>query len=67
MTIVEALRQRSKPLKVAEAAEIAGVHRVTMFKMTEDGRVPSFRMGTAVRIDPAELADYIERHSTKPN
>ncbi len=65
MTIVDQLRARTTPLKVPEAAIILGIHRVTCFKMTEDGRIPSFRIGTAVRIDPALLADYIEKHSTK--
>jgi excisionase family DNA binding protein len=62
-TIVESLKATRKPLKVAEASEIIGIHPVTAYKWAKDGKMPSLRLGGAVRIDPQALARWVEERS----
>ena len=50
-----------RALKAEELAEILNVSKVTIFKRAKAGRIPSFRIGTAVRFDPKSVADWLRR------
>ena len=56
-----ALRLRLQPLKVKEFAWIFRVAEDTALKWIREGRVPAFRLGKTVRIDPHLLADMLQR------
>ena len=45
-------------LKVSEAAEWLGVGRSKMYKLLDDGAVPSVYMGRSRRIPMRHLAEY---------
>ena len=49
----------SHALKAAELAELLSVSRITVFKMAQSGRIPSFRVGTCVRFDPRAVAKWL--------
>jgi excisionase family DNA binding protein len=57
------LPQRIERMKRAmTAGEIAGflaVSHITVYKMAKAGRMPSFRIGTAVRFDPRAVAEWL--------
>lgn len=42
-------------LTVAEFAELAKVSRWTIYRQIKAGRIHASRIGTCIRIDPAEL------------
>jgi excisionase family DNA binding protein len=60
-SIIGALRLRLQPLNVKEFARIFRVAEDTALKWIREGRVPAFRLGKTVRIDPHLLADMLQR------
>jgi excisionase family DNA binding protein len=57
------LPQRIEMIRHAITAnELAGflaVSPITVYKMAKAGRLPSFRVGTAVRFDPRAIAEWL--------
>jgi excisionase family DNA binding protein len=49
-------------LKTAEAAERIPCTERYMRKLVADGKIPVVRIGRLVRIDPADLDAFIDRH-----
>ena len=60
-SIIGALRLRLQPLNVKELAWIFRVTEDTVLKWIQEGRMPAFRVGKTVRIDPHLLADMLQR------
>lgn len=46
-------------LTAHELAELLNVSDITLFKHCKDGRIPCFRIGTAVRFDPVSVARWL--------
>ena len=42
----------TKLLSVAQAAELANISRVSMYRMVKDGRIPCIRIGKLIRFNP---------------
>jgi excisionase family DNA binding protein len=57
------LPQRIEGIKRAmtanEVAAFLAVSPITVYKMAKAGRLPSFRVGTAVRFDPRVVAEWL--------
>jgi excisionase family DNA binding protein len=57
------LPQKIERIKRAmTAGEVAGflaVSPITVYKMAKAGRMPSFRIGSAVRFDPRAVAEWL--------
>jgi excisionase family DNA binding protein len=60
MTLVEQLRARTRALTVEDLADLLGVAVRTLYKEVEDGRIPYFRVRTAIRFDGQQVADWLE-------
>src|ERR1039458_2971591 len=60
-SIIAALRLRLQPLNVKEFAWIFRVAEDTALRWIREGRVPAFRLGKTVRIDPHLLAGMLQR------
>lgn len=58
--LIERVRQLSDPLTVTAAAKIVGVSEHTIYRLIDRGELSSFRILTAVRIEPEDLATYLE-------
>lgn len=60
---VYSLPQRIEGIKRAitasELAALLAVSPITIYKMAKAGRMPSFRVGTAVRFDPRAVAQWL--------
>jgi len=60
---VGSLPQRIERIKTAmtanEVAELLAISPITVYKMAKAGRLPSFRVGTAVRFDPRAIAEWL--------
>lgn len=52
-------------LKSREAAQSLAVSERTLWDLTNHGDLPCVRIGRAVRYDPTDLTDWIERQKSK--
>jgi excisionase family DNA binding protein len=48
-------------LTAKQLAELLNISRKTIFKLAKAGRIPSFRIGTAVRFDARLIIDWLRR------
>jgi len=60
MTLIEQLRSKKKALTVEELADLLCIAVRTLYKEVEDDHIPFFRVRTAIRFDPHQVADWLE-------
>ncbi len=48
-----------KAMTARQVAEFLAISPITVYKMAKAGRLPSFRVGTAVRFDPRAIAQWL--------
>lgn len=63
MTIVEQLRTRNSALSVAELAKLLSIGSRTIYAGIKAGRIPSIRILGTVRLDPQQIALWLEERS----
>jgi excisionase family DNA binding protein len=63
MSILESLKATRRPLTTKQAAEMLGLHPMTVYKWSRTGRIPTLRLGGALRFDPQALAAWLEARS----
>jgi excisionase family DNA binding protein len=59
MSIADSLEQFDRCLTAVEVARLLGVHKLTVYRLAAAGRIPSFRIATAVRFDPRAIAKWM--------
>jgi excisionase family DNA binding protein len=64
--VLETLESRQCALKAGELAKLFGVTRQQIYKLAAAGAIPSFRVGSAVRFDPNQVADWLRRKLPEP-
>ena len=52
-----------RAITASEVAALLSVSPITVYKMAKAGRMPSFRVGTAVRFDPRALAQWLRENT----
>ena len=60
-TIAETLAQMEGAITAEPLARLLGMSRITIYKLAKAGRIPSFRIGSAVRFDPGVIAAWLEQ------
>jgi excisionase family DNA binding protein len=60
-SIADQVESYRRALAASELAELLAVSKVTIFKLAKTGRIPSFRVGTCVRFDPRQVADWLRQ------
>jgi len=58
-TLADQIEQHVGALTAVELAGILNIHRVTILKMAAKHRIPSFRIGSAVRFCPVTVATWL--------
>jgi excisionase family DNA binding protein len=58
-TLPQRIEGITRAMKANEVAQFLAVSRITVYKMAKAGRLPSFRVGTAVRFDPRAVAAWL--------
>ena len=53
------------PLAIADVARRLGVSRRVAYELCQDGEINTFKIGRAIRVQPYELAAYIERNTDR--
>ena len=57
-----------KLLTVIQAAEMLGIHRITLYKLIETKKIPHIRKkGLGLRLDPDELDKWTKSGEIKSN
>lgn len=62
-SVVESIRSRQKAMGAEDLADLLGLTRKHILKMAKAQRMPSYRLGGAVRFDPGRIADWLESRS----
>jgi excisionase family DNA binding protein len=62
-TDLKVLSDRS--LTIAEVAKRLGVSQRVVYELVQDGKIEAFKIGRAIRVQPEELAAYIERRTDR--
>jgi len=63
LSLPEQIEQIQHAMTARQVAVILNVSPVTIFKHAKAGRIPSFRVGTAVRFCPRTLAAWLRRRT----
>jgi excisionase family DNA binding protein len=66
MTLSERIATYPRALKVAEAADILGVHRNKLYAMINAHTIPFVHVGGLKRFDPASLSAWVQKSSFVP-
>ena len=53
------IERRRKALTVAELASLIGISDSKLYEFIKQGHLPSYRIGGAVRLDPASIAKWL--------
>jgi excisionase family DNA binding protein len=61
MSLVEMLERQTKVLRARDVARLFEVTPQHIYKMAASGRIPSFRIASAIRFDPQELANWLRK------
>jgi excisionase family DNA binding protein len=64
--VLQALESKEQALKAGELAKLLGVTRQHIYKMAATGDIPSFRVGRAVRFDPKQVVEWLQRKMPQP-
>jgi excisionase family DNA binding protein len=55
------------PLTVADAAKRLRMSTSTIYKYTEKGKIPSYKVGNSIRISESELEQYFQSCKVSKN
>lgn len=58
-TLADQIEHTGHALTAADLAVLLTIAKATIFKMAKQGRIPCFRIGTAVRFDPHSVAQWL--------
>jgi excisionase family DNA binding protein len=61
VSVREMIAKHGKALNADELADILNVSPITIYKHAKKGTIPSFRIGSAVRFSPREVADWLAK------
>ena len=59
LNLIQELESRHGAMKVCDLTELLGVDDKHIYRMAARGKLPSFRVGGAVRFDPQEVANWL--------
>jgi excisionase family DNA binding protein len=60
-SLPDQIEQVGHALTAAELSRLFAVSKITIFKHAKAGRIPSFRIGSAVRFCPKSVADWLRK------
>lgn len=59
--LVDLIRSKTRALRVNDIATIFNVSERQIYKLAAEKRIPSFRIGSSLRFDPATVAGWLRR------
>ncbi len=64
-SLASKINNRKGAMTADELAELLGVSRLTILRRAKRGTIPSFRIGSCVRFDPANIAQWLVQMGVK--
>ena len=61
--LTDELDKRTTAMNAQEVAEVLNVHAATVYKLAARQILPYFRVASAIRFDPHQLAAYLREHN----
>ena len=65
VSIPEQLENFNRALTAPELAERLSLHRLTIYRLAQSGRLPHFRIGSSLRFDGRAVAAYLRAHEVR--
>lgn len=65
MNLLETLETRETALTVDELGRLLNTSPKTLYKAVKSGRLPAYRVGGSIRLDPTEVAEWLRSRHTK--
>jgi excisionase family DNA binding protein len=65
LSLSDHLERVGHALTASELSKILAVSPITLYRLAKAGRIPSFRIGSAVRFCPKSIADWLREISLK--
>jgi excisionase family DNA binding protein len=59
MTIIETIENLGRALKVEELSAMTSISRKTLYRLISTRKLPAFRIGGSVRLDPTTTANWL--------
>lgn len=63
-TISKRFEDMEALLTLTQLAGILGIHRMTLYNWTKQGKIPAIRVGSRWKYDPAAVAGWIEARNS---
>jgi excisionase family DNA binding protein len=57
--ITERIAAHDGALSAPKLSKLLGLNRSTLYRMADEGRIPSIRIGNTLRFDPKRTADWL--------
>ena len=64
MSLIERIEAMEAALTVEALGSLLTTSSKTLYKAIKAGRIPSFRIGGSIRLDPAEVAAWLRTRHT---
>ena len=58
-TLADAIERSDHALTASELAKFLSVHKLTIYRLAQQGRIPAFRIASAIRFDPRLIAAWL--------
>lgn len=58
------IESKESALTIEELATMVGVSPKTLYKAVKTGRLPAYRIGGSIRLDPEDIADWLRKRRT---
>ena len=65
MTLIEIIESKENALTVEELATLMNQSPKTYYKAIQTGRLPAYRLGGSIRLDPQDVAEYLRKRRSK--
>jgi excisionase family DNA binding protein len=60
-SIADSIEQFDHALNAGDLSRLLRVHKLTIYRLAQQGRIPAFRIGSAVRFDPRAVASWLRK------
>jgi excisionase family DNA binding protein len=62
-SLADTIGARRKALSINEFADLLSLAPTTVYEMAKSGRLPCFRIGSTIRLDPKTTADWLRKNA----
>jgi len=65
MTLIEIIESKTNALTIGDLANLLNQSPKTLYKAVKSGRLPAYRVGGSIRLDPHDIAEWLRKRRTK--